>query len=364
MNKSKERQSNIELLRILTVLGVIILHYINPNIGGGFLYVEHNSINYYSLMSLESVFICAVDLFFIISGYFLTKSYKCNIRKPVELIVQVIIFKVIYNTAKSIATYGSVSVKLVLVSILPTNYFVIFYCVLYIIHPYINVLLDRLSYKDYKRFLLILAVLFLIWPTFVNVLSAFKGDTLAGIDTVGMYGNHNGYNIVNFLLMYILGAFVRRYNINEKCSKGLSIIALIVSSLALLIWSMIDSGIFSSLGKTAWTYNNPVVAIEAFVVFLFFLNINMGVNRIVNMLARCVFSVFLLHGYFLNHVNIQGNVNKNVFIMFGHIILTSVGIYLISMVIHYIYNTLSKLIFDKIFKGNLQIVKLENTDDT
>jgi len=31
---SKERQSNIELLRILASMGVIVLHYNNPLIGG------------------------------------------------------------------------------------------------------------------------------------------------------------------------------------------------------------------------------------------------------------------------------------------------------------------------------------------
>jgi hypothetical protein len=35
MNLNKrERESNIELLRILTMIGVIILHYNNPEIGG------------------------------------------------------------------------------------------------------------------------------------------------------------------------------------------------------------------------------------------------------------------------------------------------------------------------------------------
>lgn len=34
MDKNK-RQSNIELLRILSMLGVIILHYNNKTIGGG-----------------------------------------------------------------------------------------------------------------------------------------------------------------------------------------------------------------------------------------------------------------------------------------------------------------------------------------
>lgn len=35
MDKSK-RKSNIELLRILSMLGVIILHYNNKTIGGGY----------------------------------------------------------------------------------------------------------------------------------------------------------------------------------------------------------------------------------------------------------------------------------------------------------------------------------------
>lgn len=35
MDKRRDRESNIELLRILAMLGVIILHYNNPSIGGG-----------------------------------------------------------------------------------------------------------------------------------------------------------------------------------------------------------------------------------------------------------------------------------------------------------------------------------------
>lgn len=31
----KQRNSNIELLRIMSMIGVIILHYNNPGIGGG-----------------------------------------------------------------------------------------------------------------------------------------------------------------------------------------------------------------------------------------------------------------------------------------------------------------------------------------
>lgn len=43
----KQRDSNIELLRIFTMLGVIVLHYNNAEIGGGFSAVESGSLNYY-----------------------------------------------------------------------------------------------------------------------------------------------------------------------------------------------------------------------------------------------------------------------------------------------------------------------------
>jgi len=44
MPVKKERQSNIELLRIFTMLGVVILHYNNPAIGKAMTFAEPNSI--------------------------------------------------------------------------------------------------------------------------------------------------------------------------------------------------------------------------------------------------------------------------------------------------------------------------------
>lgn len=72
--KMKKRLSNIELLRILAMSGVVILHYNNVAMDGALAYVEHNSINYYVLLFLESLTICAVDLFILISFFLRTKD--------------------------------------------------------------------------------------------------------------------------------------------------------------------------------------------------------------------------------------------------------------------------------------------------
>ena len=73
---SKQRESNLELLRIIAMCGVIILHYNNPLIGKAFELVKDNTLNYWIIHFLESLFICSVNLFMVISGYFMVTSKK------------------------------------------------------------------------------------------------------------------------------------------------------------------------------------------------------------------------------------------------------------------------------------------------
>ena len=79
----QERQSNIELLRIISMFGIIILHYNNTLIGKAFTYAAGNEVNYNILFVLESIFICGVDLFMIISGYFMSFRSKRNVWKVI-----------------------------------------------------------------------------------------------------------------------------------------------------------------------------------------------------------------------------------------------------------------------------------------
>lgn len=88
-----KRQSNIELLRMFAIMGVIVLHYNNPAMWGGISYVVKGGLNYYILYLLESTFVCGVDLFMLISGYFMCESKIRSLWKPIRLIVQVIVFR-------------------------------------------------------------------------------------------------------------------------------------------------------------------------------------------------------------------------------------------------------------------------------
>ena len=94
--RSLTRNSNIELLRILSIIGVIILHYNYELYGGAFSYVTPHSINEFILYLLEYSNIVAVDIFVLISGYFLSQNNSRSIIKPLKLIVQVIFIAAVF----------------------------------------------------------------------------------------------------------------------------------------------------------------------------------------------------------------------------------------------------------------------------
>ena len=83
----RERKSNIELLRIVLILMIIILHYFNADMGGVLGHTIPGSINYYSSHLLESMSIVAVNVFVLITGYFSYKKEQVKVSKAINLVV-------------------------------------------------------------------------------------------------------------------------------------------------------------------------------------------------------------------------------------------------------------------------------------
>ena len=86
------RNSNIELLRIVLMFMVILLHFNNGSMGGAFNYVKNLPVNSFVLYFFESLSICAVNCFMIISGYFLAYNKTVKLSKIVDLLFIVILY--------------------------------------------------------------------------------------------------------------------------------------------------------------------------------------------------------------------------------------------------------------------------------
>lgn len=344
-----ERQSNIELLRILAIMGVIVLHYNNPVIGGGITYAEEGSVNFYLLYFLESLFACGVNLFMLISGYFMCESGKRNLWRPVELIVQVIVFRELIYLARVAIGAMPFSVKTLVTTLIPANYFVILYCVVFILSPFVNSLISKLSEKNYKTLLALSFVIFAIIPTCIDVLGELRGEQFIGLSTIGMYGSQWGYSIINFMLLYLIGAYLRsgKSRMMSWSSWRLGLL-LLADILVIVIWARVNdkTGYFTE--RSAWEYCNPLIIGVAVLVFILFSRIKLGVNKTINMLAEGAFTVFLLHNVFIPHLQIKRFVKGNIFVMILHIIGCAVGLYLLCWCVHKVYHLITDPIFRKL----------------
>ena len=86
MEKTKERKSNFELLKIILAIFVIIVHYCTYSKGGAEISIEKGTFNYCLMNFMQSAAIIAVNTFILITGYFMCDKKEIKLSKPIKLI--------------------------------------------------------------------------------------------------------------------------------------------------------------------------------------------------------------------------------------------------------------------------------------
>lgn len=343
----KGRDSNIELLRILAAAAVVVLHYNNPYMGGAIDVAE--GINHHALMLMECLSVSAVNIFVMISGYFMCTNNKRSVLKPLELIIQVILVSEALYLMSVILEGRELTFGSVLDNLVPRNWFVILYSVLYLCSPFLNIVWERVKKAGFeKRFIVIIMILFSVLPTLVDVVGEFTDIDLTGMSTVGAYGSQMGYTAINFFLVYFIGAYLR-----DREVKG-SFLRYGVLVAGLFFWTWAEQTEF--IYMTGWEYCNPLVIGLAAESLLIFRGFRIGSKAWINSLAKASFMVYLMHSKFLSFIHIADFARENVFVMLGHLLVSVIGIYLVCWVAWLIYD----LIISRIIKNTLGKTRLAN----
>ncbi len=352
-SERSKRQSNIELLRIVAACGVIVLHYNNSKIGGGYGAVDDGSINQAIMTFFETAFICAVNLYVLISGYFLRDSTKRDLLKPVELLAQLVVFELLFCLIKELPKGEGLTFRIVLEYFTASYWFVFVYIALYLISPYINLVWSHLSESGKKTLLIICTGLFSVYSILTDLIQHFRPDNSNGLSTIGIRGSQAGYTIVNFVLMYLLGCYLRdREEKGKKTGTGKLTLLLILNVAAIFGWTYLEKIITGDVinNTAAWNYDNPLVITEAVIVFLIFSNMKLGSSKVINKLATASFPAYLIHINLLEYCGIETYVRENPALLTAHILGSTIVIYLISFVIFLIYDLITKPLFSLITK--------------
>lgn len=284
MSNTNIRNSSIELLRIISAMGVVILHMNNSEFGGAFSYVNNHTLNSCLINLFECIFICAVNVFIIISGYFLSKTNTRKVSKIVELLIQMGIINGIFNVLQSIILNRKITIVSSIIEFIPARYFIILYSVLYLVSPYINILVNNLDKKQFKKLLILLFVIFSVYSFTIDVLVHF--GIKESMSPISLYGSASGYSIVNFILLYFIGTYIGKYEL-EYSNKKVVLIG---------IASLVINYICSLISGLAYSYNNPLVIIYATMVFVLFSRVNFT-NAIIIELSKATYTCYVINTF-------------------------------------------------------------------
>jgi len=335
-----QRNANIELLRVLMGMAVVVLHFNFLPEGGGAASMATGA-NRYMLLFLESICIVAVNVFLIISGYFSANKKSVNLIKPIQLLIQLIVFNLILYLIQVIPAVGKkeLNARGLIGAVVPANYYVIMYIAVLLLSPFLNVVINRLS----KKGLFILGgwmfALFSVYPTLVDLLEDLMNVEMNGLNTVFITGSGAGYTIVNFVMCYLLGAILSKLDL-DKFRGSILFTVWIGCLIVLMIWRAV-------LPDTAWMYCNPIVIIESLVLFMMFAKSKIK-GRWICTIAPASFSCYLIHGTLLHFINPESMADAPIWMLLGYLVLVIIVIYAISVAVYFIWNFATGKLFAKL----------------
>lgn len=305
---------------------------------------------------LQCVTVCSVDLFVLISGYFSSMTQRRTLGKPLDLLVQSVVFVIISYFAKVLTSDTPFSASHFFELFIPANYFVMLFVTLYMVSPYINIALKQLSEKspeNIKRFIVVVLCLFSIGPMLTEFMEHIVGHQIIGFNTIGRLGSQSGYNIVNFILLYCTGAAIRYMKLDTKISKKTA--CLISIGCVIAIYLMYQLCICPSLGHIAWHYDNLFVILLAGSLFILFKQFTFK-SRTINSLAKAAFVCFLIHSKILPYLQINNFVNRSAYILLLHIVASLIAIYAFSWVVWRVYTWVTKWVFKRLDNVEIPLI--------
>lgn len=274
-----QRNSNIELLRILCMLMIMILHFNNQCANPGLLGLPDVLTTQLTCGFLIECFcIIAVNCFVLISGYF---GINLKVRSVLKLYLQCFFVGLLSYLLYVWLTPTTLSIKPLIGRLLAFTHnhwwFVISYLCLMFVSPLLNVAVDAFS----KKKLLLCTILYGVIVIYIGWYKHLESTNA-------------GYSFVSFIFLYLIGRYIGKYVSLEwiKNKRWYFGVGYILGSL--LIFGLLMLHYHSNLiVHYVFQYDHPLVILNACLLLLFFLSFTFN-SKVVNWFASSVFTAYLL----------------------------------------------------------------------
>ena len=293
--ETKKRNPSFELLRVIAMLMIITLHY---NTQAGVLLqlgIPATAVNIFANI-MEAFALTGLNVYVLISGFFLSKG-KVRFSRIITLICQVYFYTIIISAVMAVVGASSVgrynSLYKIVEYIFPISsehyWFVTAYVIMYVLAPVMNAAVEKLSRKQIKTVIIFL----LIWFCFVKSVVPVLFPT-----------DHFGYDYGWFICLYLIAAYIRKYDVVLFYNSWNSALVFIISCAAIATMSIslyyinLNWGGFAHFQEVPFNLNFFFTLTGSLGLFSFFRFFKMRENRaadVVRFLGPLTFGVYLIH---------------------------------------------------------------------
>ncbi len=288
MNKS--RNYGIDLLRIITMLGVVMLHILGH---GGVLGAAVRAKQFDTAWFLEVIGYPAVDCFLIISGFVGCKRVLPSLKSVVTLYLTVLLYSVSICAILSHFYPQTVPTTEIGGAFMPVTtyqyWFFTCYIGMLVLSPLIN---GFVNHADKKTLYIVGIIIFLVFSVY-GAYSKHHGDYFKLL---------NGYSVMWFIAMYALGAIIKKTEVYKKIPVYVALPTLVVAFVSTWLIKINSVGDVSEgmkkLSDSLVNYISPTMVIAAVMSVCLFAKINVKgkfLAGLITFFSSSAFSVYLIH---------------------------------------------------------------------
>ena len=293
-NTNRPKMANIELLRCIAMMMVVVLHYLGKSSLLADLTGENMGSVGVAAWVLESFCIVAVNVYMLISGYFLCES-SFKLSRLLKLLLQVFTYSVVIGVlvaALGLVPAEELTIYYYVQILFPVSmghyWFLTAYVFLYLLLPFLTMAVKRMTKGQMQLALGLLLFAFCV---------------LKSILPVRLDMDEKGYDCLWYICVFMVAAYIRKFGVPFLRKKGRGItlyllnVVLIFAGTFAMRFIYLRTGSLGLLLSVCMEYNHVLVLLASIGLFTAFLRVRASdkISGVICKIAPHTLGVYLLH---------------------------------------------------------------------
>lgn len=280
----KKRNTGINLFKLFSMFMIALLHVLGM---GGITGAAAGTSSYYPVYLMQNAAFCAVNCYALVSGY-LMLGKKIKPSRITELWFEVFFYSVSISAIMMIVYRDLFSARNIVYAVTPIisnqYWYMTSYFMMYLFVPMMNKFADAANKKVFTA-------------TIVVILVLTTGSLMIKQDGFRL---NDGYSPIWLMIMYLVGAYMKKFNVGAKMKKWLALLLYVISSLCSFILYVFSKKLLKiMLGNdiSYLSYTSPFVVLSAIFLFIFFSKLKFGkkTEKLINYITPAALGVYLIH---------------------------------------------------------------------